>query len=344
VAQASLEDILAFMQLEDKLDLESQESLLKEMGTTREEMNNRLKGKNMEDEFLLILLFMGVCEKMSAFDEGVSKLLGTKTPDFIVDLKNGEKLLLEIKSTEKEKFKISMGNLKKRIDYAKGVERELYFAIKMFNMWLLYPATYLEKNRGKIKITDINNSHLDKILGVGSYVFPSNLKIRSIYEKDNNKKGLGVKFDPYGELTSYELWYEDKRIIRVRGKKSPYLHYMFLLEALQDRLANIEQDIDEVGDITIIKDCDNGVNPNIISEYSFLLSPIMHSMKDNRDVLNTASSFVSELKSTSNKIPIKDYRIGLYRAFIKEVAGLGIPIQYIKNGEIYNIHQLGGNK
>lgn len=67
-----------------------------------QEIEKRLVGKNKEDEFVLILIFMEVCKNITAFDEGVSQLLKTATSDLLVELRNGNKFMLEIKHTEKE--------------------------------------------------------------------------------------------------------------------------------------------------------------------------------------------------------------------------------------------------
>lgn len=75
-------------------------------------------GKNKEGEFVLILLFMEVCKSIMAFDEGVSQLLKAATSDLLVELQNGNKFMIEIKHTDKERYSISTRNPQKRIDYA----------------------------------------------------------------------------------------------------------------------------------------------------------------------------------------------------------------------------------
>ena len=66
-----------------------------------QEIERRLVGKNKEDEFILILLFMEVCKSITAFDEGVSQLLKTATSDLLVELQNEKKFMLEIKQLTK---------------------------------------------------------------------------------------------------------------------------------------------------------------------------------------------------------------------------------------------------
>ena len=121
--------IMAFQQMMPYLNKEQQEKLATTLGMDLQEIERRLVGKNKEDEFVLILLFMEVCKSITAFDEGVSQLLKTATSDLLVELQNGNKFMLEIKHTEKEKYSISMGNLQKRIDYASKYGLDLYLSL-----------------------------------------------------------------------------------------------------------------------------------------------------------------------------------------------------------------------
>lgn len=118
--------IMAFQQIMPYLDKEQQESLADILGMDLHEIEKRLVGKNKEDEFILMLLFMDVCKNITAFDEGVSQLLKTATSDLLVELKNEKKFMLEIKHTDKEKYSISGGNLKKRMEYAEKYNLPLF--------------------------------------------------------------------------------------------------------------------------------------------------------------------------------------------------------------------------
>jgi len=83
--------ILAFQQMMPYLNKEQQEQLADTLGMDLKEIERRLVGKNKEDEFVLILLFMEVCKSITGFDEGVSQLLSTATSDLLVELKNTKK-------------------------------------------------------------------------------------------------------------------------------------------------------------------------------------------------------------------------------------------------------------
>lgn len=82
-------------------------------------------------------------------------------------------------------------------------------------------------------------------------MFPKQVKIKSIYSTSHSK-GMEIQFEPYGRLVSYELYCDDKKIFRVKGKNSPYLRHSIYLEALHDRIANAHQNIEQDGEFTVI--------------------------------------------------------------------------------------------
>ena len=331
---ASLEDILAFKQIFPYLSDEQRKSIPAAIGISIDEINRRMIGKIKEDEFILILLFFDVCKSMSGFDEGLSKLGDkTYTSDLILELKNRMKFLLEIKHTDKERFCISDGNLSKRIEYANSLGLDLYFAISIHGFWMLFSSDYVVSKKGKIGVDDFKNSVLDEVLDTYAYIFPSGIKIRSVYSKIP-KKGMDICFEPYGELISYELYYQNRRILRIKGHDSRFYSFIVLLEALQDRLANDVQEITENGDYTIIIDRDEGDQDfNYISEYLFLLAPVMHT-KESAVEEKDANTVLNDLKS-DRMVP--RFPKEVYRGMISELVDLGLPIMYVRKGNIYRL-------
>lgn len=325
--------ILAFQNMIPYLSLEEQDRLAQTLGMDIEEVKRRLVGKEKEDEFILILLFMECCKSITGFDEGVSQLLNTATSDLLVELNNGKKFMLEIKHTDKEKYSISSGNLQKRIDYAKKFGLDLFFAISIKGLWMLFDSKYIQDKAGKIEISDFTKSKLDDILGCVSYIFPKSLKIKSIYSKAQ-KKSIGIGFDPYGYLVSYELYYGHRKIFRVKGKNSPYIGYTMILEALQDRLSQSSQTIQEDGEFTIVTE-EFVSDFNSISEYNFLLAPILHTITDEKEKY-TAHKYVEKAKEDKNIMKHR-FKLGHIRGMIQYLSNNGVDIKYIKNNYIYPI-------
>lgn len=330
---ASLENILALNNLLPYMNDEQRNSMLCALGMTSEEFEHRIGGITKENEFLLILLFFDVCKNIAGFDEGISKLgEKTYTSDLVLELKNGMKFMLEIKHTDKDEFSISGGNLNKRIEYAASLKLDLYFAISIHGFWMLFRSDYLKKNNGKISVNDYPNSILDEVLDTYAYIFPSGIKIRTVYSKSTNK-GMQMNFEPYGELVSFELFYKSRKLLRIKGIKSRYYIFTLMLTALQDRLSSIKQVINDCGNVTVIYDMDDGEHINYISEYLFMLSPIMHT-KETTDEKKNATTVLNELKDNKSVFRFPKEK---YRGMIQELVKLGIPIMYVRKGKIYDI-------
>lgn len=332
---SDLNKILAFRNLMPLLDSDDKSKIATALGMSLEEIEKRLVGKDKEDEFVLILMSMNVCKSIAGFDEGISQLFTTATSDLLIELKNGKKFMLEIKHTDKEHYSISGGNLKRRVEYAHNFGLELYFAISIKGYWTLYDETYLLKNSGKITAADLIHSKLDEVLGCISYVFPKGLKIKSVYSNATFvKNGAGVHFDPYGELVSYELQYNNTRIFRIKGKNSRYLAYSIILEALQDRLSMDTQLVEQDGEYTIITEMFQN-DFNAISEYKFLLAPIEHMRSDTLEAY-TAHSFLEQAIDDTSILNTKIKREHI-SGVISSLVEKGVDIKYIHQNYVYNI-------
>ena len=255
--------------------------------------------------------------------------------DLLVELQNEKKFMLEIKHTDKERYSISMGNLQKRIDYASKYGLELFFAISIKGYWMLFNAEYLKEKKGKIDISDLMKSKLDEMLDCISYVFPKGLRIKSVYSTDETVKSTGIKFPPYGNMVSYELYYNDRRIFRVKGKNSPYIGYTMILEALQDRLSMDTQIIEQSDNYTVINESFSN-DFNAISEYKFLLAPVEHTAYDGEEKY-TAHTYIENAKADANLLKMH-FQLGHVRGMMQYLADNGVEIMYIRNNLIYKLN------
>lgn len=195
----------------------------------------------------------------------------------------------------------------------------------------MFDSTYLQQKNGKIDVSDALNSQLDNTLNCLSYIFPKELKIKSVYSK-TAKKATGIKFEPYGSLVSYELMYKDKRLFRVKRSNSPYIGWTITLEALQDRLSMDNQVIKTSGEFTIITE-EFTRNFNSISEYKFLLAPIEHtSYEENQKY--TAHTYIEDAK-VDRKLP--KFQLEHIRGLMQQLDNLGLNIKYSKSNSIYEL-------
>ena len=333
-----LNKLLAFNQLVIDKAEDEKKSLALSLNIDYEEYKKRIVGKEKEADFIIVLKSLEALKHFEAYDEGLSHITGEYTPDFKIEMRDGYEMLLEVKHTDKEIFKISQGNLQKRKDFADRQNLPLRFAISLKGLWGLFTVETLLEKKGKLTLDDFRgekaSSWLDIELATCSYMFKKQVKIRSVYST-NHAKGMGIQFEPYGQ---FELYYGDKRIFRAKGKKSKYILHSIYLEALQDRVANINQDIEQQGEFTIITEyTDKGV-PNTIPEYEFILSPIKHLCKE---INSKQIKYNSQLAISEHQF---DYlSVHMLRAILSELVSLGLDIVVFRNNYGYKFKDYAEN-
>ena len=309
---------------------------MNQFGIDYEEYKKRIIGKEKETEFLIILKSLGCLNHIVAYDEGTSHLTNEYTPDYCVELSDGYKMMIEVKHTDKEYYKISLGNLQHRIEFAERHSMPLRFAVSIKGFWGLFTTDDLQQKKGKLTIADFGGensiSWLDVELATCSYMLPHDLKIRSVYMK-NHKKGTGIFYNQYGQLVSYELYCDEKKLFRFKGKNSKYKLYSIYLEALQNRLANAHQEIVHSGDATIITEYFNKNDPRcIIPEYEFLLAPIKHIVSD----IDGCQLGYDSMRAVADK-DFQYLDVRLLRAYLIELSELGMDITVFRNSNGYRI-------
>lgn len=328
-----LNKLLAFNQLVIDKTEDERKNIALSLDIDYEEYKKRIVGKEKEADFIIILKSLEVLKHFEAYDEGLSHITGEYTPDFKIEMCDGYQMLVEVKHTDKEIFKISQGNLQKRKDFADRQKLPLRFAISLKGIWGLFTVETLLEKKGKLTLSDFKgekaSSWLDIELATCSYMFPKQIKIKSIYST-NHTKGMGIQFEPYGQLISYELYYDDKRIFRAKGKESKYIRHSVYLEALQDRVAEINQNIEQQGEFTIITEYSDKSIPIIIPEYEFVLSPIKHLCKK---INSRQIKYDSQLAISEQEFNYLSVRI--LRFFLSELVSSGLDIIVFRNNNGY---------
>lgn len=310
--------------------------ICEELGVTEDEIKQRLSGKKKEDEFVIFLLFMDVCKSLTAFDEGISKVFTTSTSDLLIQLKNGKKFILEIKSTKNGKYKISGGNLEKKIDYAKSFDLPLYFAVNISNRWMLFDSEYIKKKGGAITIADdYLNSTLDEVIGTMTYLFPPGMMIRTVYKKEYNEV-MPIINEEYGGLVSYTFSYKDNIIFRVEETKNPCFFCMIVLQALQDQMSIANQEVEHNGETTIV--IEKSENNLCVSEYDFIFAMFKHMINPSGETYSI-SDVLEELKDEPNKYFVQ---VNSVRQVIQYLVDNGSVIFKIKGENIYEIPKIKG--
>lgn len=326
----TLKDILAFHQLVINKTEEEKIELAQILDIDFNSYKKRIIGKEKEAELIVIMKSLGILKHFDAFDESFTHITDEFTSDFRIEMTDGYKMLIEVKHTDQDEFKISNGNLANRINYANNLGLPLRFAISLKGYWGLFTSDELQQKNGKITIDDFGGdtsvSWFDQEFETCSYMFPKKITIESIYAH-NHHEGMGIEFDPYGELISYRLIYGDRLIFEAKGKNNDYTIFTILLEALHDRVANCNQKIESNNDYTTITETTDDMTVHTIREYEFLLSYIQHMVDENglkftpeRAIDNKSFSFID-----------KKY----IRATLSHLVDLGVDIVVFKGSAGY---------
>ena len=191
-----LNKLLAFNQLVlDKTEDEAKH-LATVLDMDYEEYKRRIVGKEKESDFIIILKSLEALKHFEAYDEGLSHKTGEYTPDFKIEMCDGYQMFLEVKHTSKDTYKISSGNLQKRIAFAERHNLPLRFAVSLKGMWGLFTTETLLKKKGTLTLEDFrgkkSTSWLDTELETCSYLFEKQIKIKSVYCSNNYHKNMGI--------------------------------------------------------------------------------------------------------------------------------------------------------
>lgn len=276
----SMEKIKAFHSIKSFLNEEQQRQVITMLGLTSNDLNKRIWGKDNEVEFILMIYLLQWCKGIVGFEEGVAKLTNTVASDLYIELNSGDKIIVEIKSTEKKSWSISENIFNSKLEFANKMNAKLYFAIKMSGHWTLYSSDYLSNNNRKVSMeNDFVKSEFNNIFGDRTFLFPKGLKITSIYSK-NAGKHMGIKNSDYGYLVKYKIEYLNKRIITINSNKHEKFFLIFLFEYLQDVMSVQKQEVDEIdSDRTVVTE-ELTQEMSMLRLSAFILSPIRHLMNE----------------------------------------------------------------
>lgn len=327
----SFKRILEFHELTLGKSDEEKQLIAQSQSIDFSEYQQRIIGKEKKMEFFIFMNAVASFDSIDPIDEELSQISGEKTPDYEVLFTDGYKMMIEVKHTDKDEFKISGGNLKKRIDYAAAHDMPLRFAISIKGYWGLFTSNFLESKAGRITISDYvdeeRNSWFDRELETCSYMFLKPLKIISVYS-NNTTNGLRVSFEPYGELISYEFYYDNRMIFRVDSSDISKRLHMFVLETVEDRLSNISQDITTDGDITTIVESNDNSECQTFAEYLFVLAIIRHVRYEH--INSKDNIFLTAKKDDSNIVPVEYIRL-----VMADLSDDGVEIVCVRDGDGY---------
>ena len=316
-----IEKLVAFNNIRAYLSEDQQRELLKTLALDPTNLTHRLRGLNVESEFFIILHLLQSCKHILSFDEATSVLTQSYSPDSCLVLNNNEKIFVEIKSKDQFIYKISGGNLQKRIDFAKEFGFKLFFAVKLDSFWGLYSSDYLQNKSGKLIFPDdYNNSDFEEILGSQLIVVPKGIKVESYYSPDKEAL-MGINHPIYGNLYSYKFYFGDNLIFQVEKENESHAIYSIILEALHDEMSKQFQEVKDFNDNNTLV-TEKLLENTFFYDYNFLLSHIYHTQTSLGYILD-ATTFYKNVVEEKGKIHInKD----LLNSVIQLMQNNGVPI------------------
>lgn len=206
-----IEKITAFKNICPYLDVRLQEGLATVLGIAGVDLDRRLEGLRNQDEFVLVLSFLRSCKHLMPFEEGVPQLTGTLAPDLLVQLHSGEKMLVEVKSSEDDLLKLGTGRVRKCMAVAQDLGMPLYYALKQRGVWGLFSAEHVLAQVGKLRLVqDFAKSEFDTKFQGQWYALPAGLEFHHLYESG----GEGLVQSNHGPLVRCDVRFQGKRILR----------------------------------------------------------------------------------------------------------------------------------
>lgn len=329
-----MEKIKSYHSIKTFLSDEKRKVVADLLNLTNEDLNRRMEGKEAEYEFLLRCYFLNEIKDIIAFEEGISRLTRTVTTDFLFVTKKGKRLAIEIKSTEKDSWKISQKVFIKKKSFAELMNAELYFAVRIRGQWMFLSSEHIIKNNYKITINSLRQSS-NEILGDRSFVFLDSFTIKSIYTNDQSDS-LGILHPEYGYLERYTLESKKKVIFKVSKSNKDKIFIPICLEAIQDSASNHFQEIKSLGlgRTLIVEKLMENTQMNLSH---FLISPITHQLSDISEMAYDFSSYITEIVDQKNQTSIKiDHIIYVLGLMCKS----GINIAQVRHNELYKFQDI----
>jgi len=328
----SLEKILAYHNLKAFLDKEDWAALGTKLGIDSENMR-RTWGKNVEDTFFLIVLTYQMVDHVIPFNEGFAKLSDTPSPDGIIILSDGSKLLVEVKATADQKWKISKARFEKQKSLAAKLCIDLYFATYIKNHWGLFTTAFVEANNYRINFPgDLKHSVFESIFNAFVIKIPKGLKITKHYSPHQQTNALVEFNEPgHGYLYKYEIQYKN---VSIKLYKELTLIGVTAIENAIFSNITLERIDESITKVT--HECPEDI---VINDFDLVLAPINTTKSSVTNDYFDSSSFVIHTLDKLKSIGTLEL-VGLKEEILKFLANLkkdGIPIEVMKISQIEDL-------
>ncbi|MCF7859792.1 MAG: hypothetical protein K9N07_10805 [Candidatus Cloacimonetes bacterium] len=231
-----IEKIIAYNNVKCYLNENQRKELLQSLNINKSNLKTRLRGLIAESEFYIIMHLLNSCKHILSFDESTSVLTNSYSPDCLLVLNDNSKIFVEIKSKDKREYKISRGNLRKKIDFADCFGIKLYFAVKFKHHWGLFNSDFVVSRKGNLRFPeDYRDSVFEEVFNSRSIIFPKGIKVKKYYSK-NKDALIGIQHQQYGNLYKYEFFFNDILIFSIDKRNEVDTIKSVVLELLHDAM------------------------------------------------------------------------------------------------------------
>lgn len=207
-----------------------------------EAVEKAIQGLSEEDEFALMCRLMGTATHMVRLDQNPIFKGDFIVPDFLARFQPGcfvggktsvdsagYRCMIEVKSTNKEKYKIGGSELRRRRNFAKEFGLPLLIAVR----FLGFPqsAWWVIVDGSDESMTSISVSPKDILHGIRHilwdeyiYMAPIGVEFRAVH--DATADGFGWEHRDYGPVRELQIHY-DSNIIRLKGSEAVIVGMFF---------------------------------------------------------------------------------------------------------------------
>lgn len=313
----SLEEIMAYYNLLPFMKNEDWVEIGKKLEISQDDLK-RVLGKTLEDYFFVMVRCYTNVEAAIVFNEALSKLTDTPSPDGLILFKDGKKLLVEVKSTTETVWKCSKGRPLNQKELAGKLGIDLCFAIFLNGYWGIYDYEFIESRNFKIEHpTDLKFSKFDSLFNPEIIQIPKGLKIIRHYSFKKDAVSPLMIFDPrLGHQIKYRVTYGN--LYRDFNHPLPFMAFIPIELSISLLYLAIIRQIDN--DTTeVIHECETDL---WLYDYRFVLDPIQITISDNSDsgkkFFNTSSFIAHGLSMGKINFPdVKDKGLSLIEDFQK---------------------------
>lgn len=334
MSDTPMEKIKAYFGMKPFVTKEQLDEIAQFLNLSETDRSKRLEGKDGEYEFILRCYLLENIDKIIAFEEAFSRLTQTTTVDFLFLTKQGERIAVEVKCTEKDDYKVTEKLLSEKEEFARLMGAELYFAIRIKNYWLFLSSKYIRQRNRKIGIKDLVNSDF-KILGEKMILFNDPITIKSMYTRDPNKS-IDIENFSYGFLERYTLKVGNKEILKItRNNHKKYIFYAMALQALQDIASVNSQVVTDLGDgrTLVVEELEAN---RALSISDFLITSINHTSHKLHQLYDP-TVYVTEIVDAKGKMFISQAHL---ISVLLELEEKGMNIAATHNTEYFPLHKL----